>query len=84
MSVLLKFDGSKKVIAQWDTDHAPENGLFDATGRSDGPDYMGRTYNQGTDTFSSPIVPSKTRRQQLKENLTWTDAERDEAIRELL
>ena len=84
MLILLKFDISKKVIAQWNTDHAPEPGLFNATNRNDGPDYMGRTYNPGLDSFSPFVAPDKTRRQELKEKPTWTDAERDEALRELL
>ena len=86
MKILLKFDGSNKVINQWVTDRAPrsEPDLFDATGRSDGPDYRGRTYDRGADTFSALPTPVKTRRQELKENLSWNDVERDEAIRELL
>ena len=44
---------------------------------------MGRT-QLPDGSFTAVIAPPKTRRQQLKEKLTFTDAERDEAIRELL
>ena len=86
MSVLLKLDSNKKVIAQWETDHEPEKGLFDATGRSDGPDYMGRTYNPGTDTFSPPIIPPTTKREELKakDKSTATLEDIFEALQELL
>ena len=82
--ILLKFNPSNKVINQWSTDHQPEPGLFDATGRSDGPDYMGRTYSSGTDTFSPRITVSQTRREELKAKAVWTAIDRDDAIRELL
>lgn len=88
MMKLLKFDRNLKVVNQWITDHAPEPGLFDATNRTDGPKYMGRTYDPGLDSFSPLVTPTQTRRQQLKDQLTWTDAERleanDEVTRSLL
>ncbi len=93
MKTLLKFepplpDPNNKVINQWVTDRAPnsEPDLFDATGRSDGPDYMGRTYDRGADTFSTLPTPTKTRRELLKEQdkTTWTTEDIAEALQELL
>jgi len=84
MSTFLKFDSNDTVINQWESDHKVEPSLFDATGRGDGPDYMGRTYDSATDTFSPVIVLPKSRRQLLKEKLVWTPADRDAALRELL
>jgi len=49
-----------------------------------GESLMGRTYDRVKETVSLYIPPLKTRRQELKENTTLTDDERDEVLRELL
>ncbi len=86
MMILLKLDGSKKVIAQWNTDHAVEPGLFDATGRTDGPEYVGRTYIPGSDSFTVPPIPPKTKAELLKtkDKSNWTTEDIAEALQQLL
>ncbi len=88
MKTLVRLDRNRKVNAQWETDHDPEPGLMDVTNHPDGPNFLDRTHDLDTDTFSDVVVPAPTRRQELKEITTWTDAERleanDEAIRGLL
>ena len=82
--VFLTLRGGKVVDQFQGTDHDLKPGQLEVTGRSDGPDYMGRTYNAGTDAFSPRIVYPETPRRQLINNRNWNAADRDNAIRELL
>ena len=59
----------------------PVSGLVELLGR---PPFIGGLYDRQTKTVSAVPVRTKTRREELKEITTFADAERDEAIRELL
>jgi len=85
MIILVQFDENRKVIAQRrDRDVILEE-WTDLSDHPDGPNFMGRIYDEGTDTFGPPQpLPPKTRRLLLKEKKTWTVADRNEAIRILL
>ena len=71
---------ANKVIAQIESDKL-RPGFFDATDRPDGPDYVGRTYTPGTDTFSAPVVDPPSARQVLADKAVWSQADRDLAQR---
>jgi len=62
--VWVRFDGNKKVINQWKSDVKPKQADMEVTGRSDGPDFMGRTYDDAADTFSAPLPPGPPSRAQ--------------------
>ena len=78
--VLLRLDSNKVCVNQWNTDHRVSAANFDATGRSDGPDYMGRTYDDVADTFSTLPIPPLTRAEELKALTPWTASDRNEAL----
>ena len=66
------------------SDFIEVTGILMPLGVSSWDELMGHTYDARDGSFTPPTPPPQTRRQQLKEQLTWTTAERDEAIRELL
>ena len=64
----------------------PDPTYMDVTGRDDGPQFMGRTYNARTDSWSArpadPVDPLDSLR--AKDPATWSDEDRSRALQFLI